>query len=126
MVRDSTIKFPGLEIYPIVQSFSFLPPLCRSITEPVMEGEEEDHSVDSAMPAGDEGIIIGTVGGPEPMGYAIDQDASMASGANEGGEDINSVDLLATAVNLVSQAQMTKGEYDGGRIIRGFCIVQAV
>lgn len=75
-----------------------------------MEGEEEDHSVDSSMPAGEEGIIIGPVGGPEPMGYAIDQDTAIASGANEGGEDINSVDLLATAVNLVSQAQMSKGK----------------
>ncbi|XP_037791462.1 uncharacterized protein LOC119586810 isoform X1 [Penaeus monodon] len=84
-----------------------------SITEPVMEGEEEDHSVDSSMPAGEEGIIIGPVGGPEPMGYAIDQDSAMASGANEGGEDINSVDLLATAVNLVSQAQMTKDSMAG-------------
>ncbi|XP_045625464.2 uncharacterized protein [Procambarus clarkii] len=81
----------------------------QSITEPVMEGEEDDeHSIDASMHHADEGIIIGTVGGGEPMSYAIDQDAAITAAATDENEGLNSVDLLATAVNLVSQAQMSK------------------
>ncbi|KAK8725249.1 hypothetical protein OTU49_010775 [Cherax quadricarinatus] len=79
-----------------------------SIPEPVMEGEEDDeHSMDSSMPHTG-GIIIGAMGESETMSYAIDQDASITAGDSEANEGINSVDLLATAVNLVSQAQMSK------------------
>ncbi|XP_071537644.1 uncharacterized protein [Panulirus ornatus] len=85
-----------------------------SITEPVMEGEEEDeHSMDSSMPHADEGIIIGDVSGGEAMDFKIDQDTTIAAGTSEGNEGINSVDLLATAVNLVSQAQLSKDGMTG-------------
>lgn len=88
---------------------------CRSITEPVMEGEEEgeeagEHSLDTPMTSTEDGIIISAMAGGDPMEYSLDQEAAMASGsAEETGEEISSVDLLATAVNLVSQAQMGKG-----------------
>ncbi|XP_064115583.1 zinc finger and SCAN domain-containing protein 12-like [Macrobrachium nipponense] len=88
-----------------------------SITEPVMEGEDDDHSVDSPMATGDDSIIIGAVGGGESMSYAIDQDAAIAAGTSDGSEGINSVDLLATAVNLVSQAHISK-DIDGIQYLR--------
>lgn len=85
-----------------------------SITEPVMEGEEEgeeagEHSLDAPMTSTEDGIIISAMAGGDPMEYSLDQEAAMATGsAEETGEEISSVDLLATAVNLVSQAQMGK------------------
>ncbi|KAK7069518.1 hypothetical protein SK128_006999, partial [Halocaridina rubra] len=77
-----------------------------------MADEDEEPSMNSSMPSADDSIIIGTVRGSESMGYTIDQDAAIA-GTSGSGEGINSVDLLATAVNLVSQAQITKDGLSG-------------
>lgn len=90
-----------------------------SITEPVMEGEEEgeeggEHSLDTPMAPTEDGIIISAMTGGDPMEYSLSQEAAMATGtAEETGEEISSVDLLATAVNLVSQAQMNKDGISG-------------
>lgn len=75
-----------------------------------MEGEDEEPpTMDTSLPHTEDGIIIGAMGAGDSMGYTIDQDAAMTAGESEGNEGLNSVDLLATAVNLVSQAQMSKG-----------------
>lgn len=85
-----------------------------------MEGEEEgeeggEHSLDTSMAPTEDGIIISAMAGGDPMEYSLGQEAAMATGAaEEAGEEISSVDLLATAVNLVSQAQMNKGACDRG------------
>lgn len=96
---------------------------CRSITEPVIEGEEEgeedgEHSLNAPMTSTEDGIIISAMAGGDPMEYSLSEDATMATGtAEESGEDISSVDLLATAVNLVSQAQMRKGVFGVGNLV---------
>lgn len=92
-----------------------------------MEGEEEEaeesgeHSLDTSMGSTEDGIIISAMAGGEPMEYSLSQEAAMASGtAEEAGEEINSVDLLATAVNLVSQAQMGKGEFNSLYVLSSY------
>ena len=80
-----------------------------------MEGEEEgeeggDHALETPMAPPEDGIIISAMTGGDPMEYSLGQEAAIGTGeAEEAGEEISSVDLLATAVNLVSQAQMNKG-----------------
>lgn len=86
----------------------------RAMNDAVISKEDDvevvGHELGSGMGEGvEEGsMIIGTMEtGDEAMEFPIDQSGT----TDESGEGINSVDLLATAVNLVSQAHMAKGNY---------------
>ncbi|KAK4295817.1 hypothetical protein Pmani_031638 [Petrolisthes manimaculis] len=102
---------------PVSQQMVITPMVQPAMNDVVLSKEVEDGEVvgdelGSGMGEGVEesSMIIGTMeAGDEAMEFPIDQSGT----TDENGEGINSVDLLATAVNLVSQAHMAKDGMEG-------------